>query len=581
MKLPPVGLIEEILREFAAQQGEDAPDAVQEQAEAVIDIAGRLDHVGSVLLHGNTGVGKTVQALAVAYLRSALTNRPAVVLAPSKTILKARWRPDAIHLERALEALLRRSPRRADFAKLCGVERQEAVAFDTAGANRLTGRPFVVLSTKRIFGNERLEANEMIRRRNFLACAEPCLLVIDEAHHGTSPKSDTGRVLRHVLEPVQRGTWRVPLLTLSATPVRQHSNNLTDILELNLGEHAPGFEAVEDYQKAIHQLVFAWWRTGSVPPIPPTLGRLQQKSHATLRKHVVRQRPKGSDPDRPGCETVTVAADAPWLRGYGIARVLPALLREAERGQEEHVDEVLPCDSYRRMLLSSSAAFWHSAVARTLARRTSTAAQDLLRTLELLLGPREQRTRVQALLHRKVRWTVTRAKQEATTRQVLIFVEYLDTVDDLLVAFGRPKGLKVASAAHASDVDSFRDATKGMVLVASPRHQEGLDLDYRGHRRERSRLLIHHDLPWSAVALRQRHGRLQRIRRNFPSIEAVAPVMSLPDDQRLWQTVNARWAVMDVMGADILDREGVLADGAPEPSALPSELVPLFRMLPS
>ena len=182
-------------------------------------------------------------------------------------------------------------------------------------------------------------------------------------------------------------------------------------------------------------------------------------------------------------------------------------------------------------------------------------------------------------MHSKVQWTAERAVEEAADRQVLIFVQYLATVGALKVAIDTLEtstGVEVGVATDHAAVEHFRDNPRGGILIASPRHSMGLEFDQRHKAREKPRLLITHDLPWSAVSLQQQLGRLRRAANNFPKVLVQAPILDLPDDRRVWDTVMGRWSVSEIIDVD----GGFAGDaiGVDSPGDFPSGWVEELRL---
>ena len=107
----------------------------------------------------------------------------------------------------------------------------------------------------------------------------------------------------------------------------------------------------------------------------------------------------------------------------------------------------------------------------------------------------------------------------------------------------------------------------------------GLEFDHSSSGETQKRLLICHDLPWSAVMLQQQIGRLRRASNGFPKIDAWAPILEIPDDLRVHATVMGRWNV-----AEIVDIQGGFAGSSEDPGvrglpdSFPAEFIDRLRL---
>jgi hypothetical protein len=578
MKSPTRRDIRGALQAFAEERTGKAPDSllIDDQVEGVIELLERLRSSRSVLFYGSTGVGKTVQALLAAAFIGAAKNQPVLVLAPNKSVRDQRWWEDLWHLLEAASGAAAKPRNPAWAAALNKIEPQ--IIDECRRTQTITGRRALLLSTtSKLSGTgEGSTPKRIAQRRAWLEWLDPCLVVIDEAHQRTSDRTAT----RKGLETVLNGRR---LLMLTATPVSQKHNGLEQIVTLN--GRGGWSKNVSAYQQEVHGTVRTWWQTGGDMDATSAASdhalKLRPPAAAGFAAHVVRQQPEAAKPTRP--ERIDVSVDKMWLCGYGLARILPALLAAEERGESKSAtDGAQPSAAYRRMLLSSSNAFWDSLVAKTLLNRKKPIWQDFVVELEHLLGRRVEGSNGDSVLvHPKVCWTAQRAAPAAGERQVLIFVQHLASIPALIAAIEHERDLggldvRVDSADDESAVEAFRKEAQGGVLIASPKHSQGLEFDKVHRRSERSRLLIGHDLPWSAVALQQQQGRIRRAANGFPEVLIEAPVLSVPDDQRVWDTVMGRWDV-----SDMIDIPGGFAGGAlgkDSPGEFPAELIEKLRL---
>jgi hypothetical protein len=578
MNVPTRTDIRGALRAFAKERtGEAAnPQLISDQVAGVEELLARLKSSPSVLFYGSTGVGKTIQTLLAGGFIAAAKNRPVLVLAPNLNVRDQRWWIDLEHLHAAAH---RHRSRPNAPAWATALNRIEPRLVDEFGMKSITGsrRALLLATTSKVSGTGRGSTSRTTaQRRTWLQKLDPCLVVIDEAHLRTGE----GTATREALEAVLDGRR---LLTLTATPVSHRHNGLEQIVTIN--GQGGWSKHVSAYQQEVHDTVRTWWQTfGDIDATRAASDRALRRRPAAadgFANHVVRQAPEAAKPTRPLRQDVDV--DETWLRGYGLARILPALLAADERGEgAKATDGARPSDAYRRMLLSSSDAFWDSQVAKVLERRKKPVWQQVAVELRRLLGERvDDACGARLLMHPKVRWTAQRAATAATDRQVLIFVQYLASIPSLLAAIEHERDhrgldIQAGSANDESAVGCFRCEGRGGVLIASPKHSQGLEFDKQHQRHEKPRLLIGHDLPWSAVALQQQQGRIRRAANGFPKVLIEAPVLDVPDDQRVWDTVMGRWNVSDMI--DIQGGFAGAALGKDGPGEFPAELIEKLRL---
>jgi len=540
---------------------------------------GRKD--GSTLFYGDTGVGKTIQAIVASAFLAAEGNRRVLILAPSTAVLRERWKEDLDEFQKAIREAneLPNPPSWASKLSTLQTVRADVKSLPTTTASS----PQIWLGTTPTMANVTKGAtrNPLGHRKRWIEKLHPCLVVIDEAHMRTGEDTST----RDTMETLLKG---LRLLSLTATPVSQHAKSLQQIVNLNGG--GKWAEDVTEYQVEVHHAVRTWWASGGQTEITkPKVDRaVRSKGPATaaFKENVVRQKPRATKQTEPKKIRVQVEEDGDWIKGYGLARILPALLVADERVEgRDRETSVSPSDAYRRMLLSSPAAFWSSAVAKTLLRKTMPEWKTIQKDMGALLGAHGSKVLgAEQLKHPKIRWTVTNGLKQAQGRQVLIFVQYLETIKALVSAIKFEaeylgSSVTVGSASDKGDVARFRNESKGGILVASPRHSMGLEFDRNHPNGEKNRLLICHDLPWSAVMLQQQVGRLRRASNGFPEIDAKAPILEIPDDLRVHATVMGRWNV-----AEIVDIQGGFAGGSDDagvqglPDSFPAEFVDRLRL---
>lgn len=574
--------VRNVLTAFAEMcSAEGAKDElIQLQTDGVCETLSILERNGTALLFGATGAGKTVQAALVALIMAQRTGRPALLLAPNTDVMRERWQAD---LDLLLHCLPGASGRLA--ARLMNMVWTEVEKYSKPWVNKALKdcdkhpHLFVGTTPRLARFDESAPEAKAVPHLPFMEALNPAVVVVDEAHLRTDGDTKTRKALMKLLAGRK-------VLTLTATPVSRKAESLALLLELNRG--AGSARNLTAYQEKVHSAVRTWWGTqgdeSAMEQAVQAAEVVKPPAQQVFRSHIVRQQPEGSSPRTPSRVAVTPTVE--WLRGYGIARVLPVLLACQEEGEGR---SVRPSDSYRRMLLSSSAAFWDSHVAVELRRRAEArhrskardAAGELQRLLLRLLGP-ESGAASGHERHPKVDWTATRAAQASKDRQVLVFVQFLRSVDSLQRAIARKakkEGLEVyvGDAAKRQDVEHFRQQAKGGVLLATPQHSAGIELDASHGGKEKDRLLLYHDLPWSAVVLQQQQGRLRRAKRNFPNILLEAPVLDVPDDDRLWHTVMGRFAVTDLVDmGDEFDTSDLVDPGRTAP--FPKHFIDRLRL---
>ena len=586
MTYPTKAEIKGVLNAFAkrkVREGEKVNEQlIKDQVDGVYRLIELSRNKGSTLFYGDTGVGKTIQAIVASAFLAAEGTRRILILAPSTAVLKERWSADMkVFLEVIAEA--NRPPSPPSWArKLSSVKSVKATLTKLPPTS--PSNPEIWLSTtpslaKVAKGTTR---NSLGHRKRWIERLHPCLVVIDEAHMRTGQDTKAREVMESLV-------IKMPLLSLTATPVSQDAKSLQQIVSLN-GDGSWA-KPVTAYQEGVHSAVRKWWSSGgNRDSTEKDVGHaLKKKAKATaaFRENVVRQEPLASKQEEPMKITIQLDENGDWVKGYGLARILPALLGATEDVQSGDSESgVVPSDAYRRMLLSSPAAFWSSVAAKTLNRRTKREWRTIQEELGALLGAHGAEVLgSEQLKHPKVRWTAEHAVEQAQDRQVLVFVQYLKTIDALVAAINteaQRRGVRVAvgPARDKTCVAEFRKQSKGGILVASPRDSMGLEFDHDPPGKEqRTRLLICHDLPWSAVMLQQQVGRLRRASNGFPKIEARAPILDIPDDLRVYDTVMGRWHV-----ADIVDLQGGFAgnsdDGGVQglPGCFPPDFIKRLRL---
>ncbi len=459
---------------------------VDVQAEAVAEILARLERQRSVLLYASTGSGKTVQALLVALVRSTVTGKPAVLVAPKQEVISERFMEDLRILQAALDGC-------GPLLESLGGVRCGELPLDGRRLPRAGGPALYTTTVAKLRAGGAADLSKVAaQRRRLVERVAPCLVVLDEAHRGTGEHTMAGQVLRTALHGV-------PLLAMTATPIRRSDADLEAIVDIN--GTATEIADVSAYQRSVHDLIRTWWSLDDPGPEHAVVRARRSAADAAkpaaeraFLRYVVH--PAGC---RPGLDEENVRVDVPlprdgaWEKGYGLARVLPALLA-SESSESDDLSTARPSDVYRRMLLSSNEAFWVSNTAQLLGKANERLSKPYEQMLKVALGPRETRGR-SGQLHPKAAWTVAEAARRARTAQVLVFVGFHATADAISASLeGRP-GVSVGKAGDHNDVDEFRSGARGMVLIATPKSQESIELDKIHAGKEEPRVLIVHDLP--------------------------------------------------------------------------------------
>jgi hypothetical protein len=525
------------------------------QAGSVRKLYAGLKEHQTMLLHGETGTGKTVLGLLTALVwRYRDPSTQALIIAPSERVRDERWHDD--------------------YQALAEAAHQTAIT---------TGFLEYVAEAPK---NQRLRlatASEV--RAGKVKIRKSGLAVLDEAHRRTDEDTVTGDAIRKAL--LERH-----VLTLTATPLRRSADDLAGILSIGLKKKdQEALEPISAHHEAIHEAIRMWWRlpeplidNPAMKECLEAVDRTRVAAQTAYRARVITHRATAAP--TPPCRH-DVAPDKAWLRGYALARTLPAVLHEAgfssETNDRNEADSLpRPSDRFRRALLSSNAATLRSAALKPIVSKD---APDELKRLYRILRDDLDPT---AGAHPKVAATAKLAIEAARNTQVLIFTEFHASAPEIAEAIrAKSKRVRVhllSDGSHAitgksaaGAISAFRKNIKGHVLIATPMYQESIELDQEIAQEDAlPRLLILHDTPWSAVEVRQRQGRLSRARNGFPPIDSIAPILDLPDDDRIWQTMRGRWNVADLISEQ---DDRVEPEGPGTPNELPEELLQRLQLM--
>ena len=323
------------------------------------------------------------------------------------------------------------------------------------------GRDFNPFDTHRraVVGLETLAARPRLATQ--AAAAGIDLLVVDEAHHLKRPPGHPGDAAYRAVAPIAALGRHVLLLT--ATPLEDDAHGFFRLLQLLRPEELPegeGFGA----------------RLARAEPLPPC-------TSSTRRADI------GGLPPR------VAAPVTPEDAGSWEARLnLEAALRSAQAPNE--AVRARKADRLRRALGSGAAV-----------RAVLAGGDEELRGLADAADAADPR----------LDWLAARARAwKEAGEKTLVFATHRETVELLRTELSRRAQLKtgvfhedLTPARRDIEVAQFRQGAGPSLLVSTECGGEGRNFEFC-HR------LVLFDLPWSAAAVEQRIGRLDRIGRRVP-----------------------------------------------------------------
>jgi superfamily II DNA or RNA helicase len=477
-------LADHIKPEHLAAQARLADQLVTQLCAAVEEPA--------VVLASPTGTGKTAIALAAALETLSATDRydRIAVIAPNQRV-RDRWRSEAISLlseKPAVRITRRRTPHAGELT--CTTIREVPAAPFQPGT----------------------------------------LVVLDEAHRGTqNPKSETYRRL-------MRACADRAVVLVTATPYQLSTSGLVAMLTVNGSTtRAAELRPISQFAEQLRSYLSA--RADTEPPTAEELAALRDTATSSRRvidHHLLRQS-GGSATGlyRPAEQSIErVSFEGEWTTAYWTARALAAL---TQRGVG---------DALNRGLDSASETFFASQLASQLVSE-SRASSKLIGQLRARLGIGTDHPKVA----NTVEWVAQRAGS-GHGRHVLVFSYFLESQAALARALSDRLGPDTVEAPTGSKigkplVERFRDSGAApLVLVVTDRFSESIDLDGGGP------CVVHHDLHWNPNRIRQRMGRVTRLSSGYQPVDPAdvhIPVLDTPTDQRLWATVERRFALGDLL----------------------------------
>ena len=369
------------------------------------------------------------------------------------------------------------------------------------------------------------------------------LVIVDEAHRGTqNPAQATYSKLRDACHD------RAVVL-VSATPYQLSTSGLIAMLSVNASKERR--EELAPVRRLADQLrpIIVHGKDGQAPTEAEIneLADTATKSREVIDHHLIRPDPTASSsglyrPDQDSvCRIPLATPDAPdWARAYWVARATASLT------------ERRPSDTFNRMLDSSSEAFQASAVAKAVASAGgATARLGSQLAEELGIGTTHPKLRA------TVDWIVGQTQPlEAAARSpkhVLVFTYFIATQQALTAALRTrlpdvqveaPTSTTLGSALESRFRRPPSDSDGPIVLVVTDRFSESIDLD--GGRP----CVVHHDLHWNPNRIRQRMGRVTRLSSGFQQVtptDVFIPVLDTPTDTRMYETVQKRFALGDLL----------------------------------
>ena len=480
---------------------------VEVQTQRAIEIVKRLQGLSrTVVLDDPVGTGKTVVALAAINELFQLGEvTKALIVCPNKEIAR-RWH---------------------DRAKDAGLPIIVQLVGGTKGVRTVSVRG---LSDIRVPSN---------RSR--------LLVVVDEAHRGLhNPHGEERRRIARVASGAR-------VLLITATPWQMSADGLRNMLTVGLDQTDPELEPMHRLGRASAALVRAQYLAASGESgergADSALHRAESEyAAASTAAHEIRRkvflptydRQAAGLPERfavPEASSVIPAPD--WELAFHVARLLPEL------SNRNNGDRVRNSDMYMRMLTSSHAALFMSAVWRGFEHDRRHTAKEL----------RQQIHRKFRAPHPKVSFTADEALRRTDEgRHVLVFCYFKATpgeIKERLARQMRGSGTRVRVAQNETHAREALKAGFGgavtadnppMVLIAGDALSESVDLD--GGRP----VVIHHDLTWAPTDYDQRMGRVVRIRSGFQNVaqeDIVIPVLGSRDN-RMYETLKARRDLADL-----------------------------------
>ncbi len=469
-----------------------------------------LDDMGGAILAESVGAGKTWIALAAAATERA-AGREAVAIVPA--VLREQWR---------------------SAARSAGV--------------RLG-----------LFGHERVS-------RGHLPSGNPRLVIIDEAHRFRHPSTRRVRTI---------APWLVGrrVLLLTATPIVNRIGDLVALLRLALPDDALALDGIERLG-VIEQ----------VPEPPDALRRVvirtPREACRSVPRHVAAIAPDAAE-ERRAVEAVRWIDSLALSTAPATRRLVRTVLLDAAQSSDAAFRAAL--QRYRRLLLQSRDA--GGGTSRAVLRRFAGEQYDQL-VLWDVVAPEQadgdlamsDLSAVESLLRSPAAgdaWVDGVRARLCDNRPTVCFARHRATAAMLRTALGDECGWVTGSRAGIGPhrmprqlvLEAFgpgRSAWRARrrpprVLVATDVAAEGLDLQAAGR-------IAHIDLPWTAVRVEQREGRLLRIgqlhgevevivRPPAPAIEAALRSMRRIERKR---SLATRW--LDAM---------TVTDAASDPDGMP------------
>lgn len=524
----------------SAGSGHMNDDRLTLQAERSVVIADRLRQPGVVILNDPVGTGKTVVALAAARLLleawpvTAERVARVVIVAPNAE-LAAEW------VRRGLDAGL--NPRSAYGP----VSQRSAPHQLMVVTSHDLAKPHAV----------------------HLPHKSTVLFIVDEAHRGLHDRNSDA------YQSLAKKAKGARVLLVTATPFQMRPSGLEAMIEVGGDPHAG------DRIRAYGAAVAAWLKACYDRDFPLDgldVAKLDQATADAVQQVIAAREAAQEDLDRVfmpcyprkemGLPEDFVLPDEPdpvpidddWVVAYHAARLLPELLADLVDGSDAR--SVHNSDSYMRMLNSSLGAWRGAAVSRKAGELVAEAGTDpARRALGDFLEHLQDALGRDPLDHPKVRQTAMLAVSRAAAPQhVLVFCQFLETQADLHRAvqqlidyegFGGPQpSIQVAAPTDRAAARRIHQESFGrppgadnppVILIVSDKLSESVDLDGG------EPVVIHHDLAWSPVRWTQRMGRVVRARTGFQELlesDVIVPVMPTRIDERLWETVKNRHALM-------------------------------------
>lgn len=356
--------------------------------------------------------------------------------------------------------------------------------------------------------------------RGHTPSGDPALVIVDEAHRFREPGIRRTRTL---------APWLVGrrVLLVTATPIVNRIGDLLTLLRLVLSDDALALDGIPH----LAQLA-------GFPAPPLALRRVVLRTPRSVALHARRRTCRfeaGAEEAERGVRAVAVIRGLELSRVDAVRRLVASVLCDAAASSDHAFVAVLR--RYRALLHHAAAS---GGVSRDMIRRFTGPALDQVTLWPLVAGdvqsadlPNEDAARIDAALQQfpaHDRWTETLRLQCVDEIPSVCFTRHRATArlltermgEDVAWVTGKGAGIGPHRLDRDLVLDAFgrdRSAWRTLrrpprILVATDVAAEGLDLQSAGR-------IVHVDLPWTAVRVDQREGRLLRLGQRHDTVDVI------------------------------------------------------------